>query len=299
MDGMEPFDVQLPPRRPDSHKGDYGRVLIIGGSQGMAGAMGLAGMAALRSGAGLVRLAIPQGIQATVAGYEPCYTTIGLPQDDGGRIADSAIPILENAIQEATVVAFGPGLGRSADLIRLATWLYETVAQPLVIDADGLNALSALREILSTKGERLPTANGPRIFTPHPGEFARLLGIQKFDPTDRERLARDYAAQHRVVLLLKGSRTILTDGERSFQNSSGNPGMATGGTGDVLTGVIAALLGQGLPPLDAVRLGAYAHGLAGDFAAERLGQTGLIARDLVEYLPSVFLSLESKAPPIR
>ena len=284
MDGMKPFDATLPPRRPDSHKGDYGRVLIIGGSQGMAGAVGLAGMAALRSGAGLVRLAVPEIIQSTVAGYEPSYTTMALPHDDQGRIADSAVSILNDAIQDATAVALGPGLGRSADLVRLATEIFESVSQPLIVDADGLNALA-------TFADELPQPSGPRIFTPHPGEFARLLGIEKVHPDERERLARDYAARHQLILLLKGWRSIITDGHDIFYNATGNPGMATGGTGDVLTGVIAALLGQGLSPIDAARLGAHVHGLSGDLAAEELGQTGLIARDVVEFLPQAFRML--------
>ena len=260
-------------------------MLLIGGSQGMAGAIGLAGMATLRSGAGLVRLAIPEIIQATVASYEPSYTTIALPHDANGRIAATALAKLSEAIHDATVVAIGPGLGRSSDLSKLVAQLYCETAQPLVIDADGLNALAKL-------GEQLPLPNGPRIVTPHPGEFARLLKIDNVAPGQREMLARDFAQRQRVVVVLKGHVSIITDGESLFRNTTGNPGMATGGTGDVLTGVIAALLGQGLSSLDAARLGAHVHGLAGDLAAEKLGQVGLIARDLVDFLPRAFQAVE-------
>jgi NAD(P)H-hydrate epimerase len=278
------FDVQLPPRILDSHKGDFGRILLIGGSQGMAGAMGLAGMAALRSGAGLVRLAVPAVIQSTVASYEPSYTTIALPHDTNGRIAATALEKLRDAIHDATVVAIGPGLGRSSELTELVAQLYREISQPLVIDADGLNALAEL-------GEKFPLPNGPRVLTPHPGEFARLLKIEKVAAEQREMLARDFARTQRVVVVLKGRSSIITDGKSLFHNTTGNPGMATGGTGDVLTGVIAALVGQGLSPLDAARLGTHVHGLAGDLAAEKLGQVGLIASDLIDFLPLAFQAI--------
>ncbi|MGE3408362.1 MAG: NAD(P)H-hydrate dehydratase [Pirellulales bacterium] len=275
---------RLPPRSASSHKGDYGRVLLIGGSKGMAGAIGLAGMAALRSGAGLVKLAVPDAVTSVVAAYEPSYMTANLPCDDSGCFSQAARqPLLELA-SGATAVACGPGLGRSGELTAIVGELFTTLKQPAVFDADALNALSTQPDWLCQPG-------GPRVLTPHPAEFARLLGIPLAQAlAERNQLAAAAALRWGVVLLVKGSGTLITDGRRSALNTTGNPGMATGGTGDVLTGIIAALLGQGLAPFEAARLGAYLHGLAGDLAADELGQTSLTASDLCRYLPRAFKS---------
>jgi NAD(P)H-hydrate epimerase len=268
----------LPRRPPDSHKGDFGRVLLIGGSRGMTGAMGLAGMSALRGGAGLVTLAVPEPCLETIAGYDPCYMTAPLAADCAGRISGSSRDDLVKLIERADVVAVGPGLGRSEALVDLVCWLYESIRQPAVFDADGLNALAA-------RPEKLTRPGGPRILTPHPGEFARLLG--KPTPSDADRnIVAECASRWNCVLVLKGHRTRVSDGSTTFENTTGNPGMATGGSGDVLTGLIAALLGQGLSALDAARLGVYVHGRAGDLAAESLGEVSLIARDLIDSLPA-------------
>jgi len=274
----------LPPRKPDSHKGDYGRLLLIGGSQGMAGAIALSGMAALRSGAGLVKLATANSCQATVASFEPSAMTIGLAADEHGRISEAALPAVIEAAKEAAVVACGPGLGRSDGLAQVVAWLYQNISQPLVLDADALTLLAKEESILAK-------AAGPRILTPHPGEFARLLGRQSFPPSERESLAREFAREKKLVLVLKGHRTVVSDGTRTAINHTGNPGMATGGTGDVLTGVITAIVAQGLPPYEAARLGVHVHGLAGDLAAAELGQVSLIASDLVTYLSRAWKSL--------
>ena len=273
--------AKLPPRAADSHKGDFGHVLIIGGSLGMSGAVALAGAAALRSGAGLVKLATPAACVPIVAALNPCYMTIPLAADSQGRIARAAQQEIEQAAGAATAVACGPGLGRSDELIELVRWLYRSLELPLVIDADALNALSEL-------SHGLPRPAGPRILTPHPGEFARLTKAKKIDPDQRQKLAVDFAKAHRVVMVLKGHRTIITDGDRVRINDTGNPGMATGGTGDVLTGITAALVGQKLPPAEAAALAVHVHGLAGDLAAEELGQVGLTASDLVDHLPAAF-----------
>ncbi len=284
---MNPPDESVPPlprlapRKADSNKGDFGRALLIGGSQGMAGAIALAGMAALRSGAGLVKLATPAVCQPTVASFEPSSMTIALPNDAQGRIAASARAIIAEAAAEATVVACGPGLGRCDDLVELVGWLYQTLKQPMIIDADGLNALAQKPDLLTKAG-------GPRIWTPHPGEFARLVGRKKIDSSKREGLAREFAERTAAVVVLKGHRTVVTDGKQLSINPTGNPGMATGGTGDVLTGVITALVCQRLSPYDAARLGVYVHGLAGDLAAADLGQVSLIASDLIGYLPKAW-----------
>jgi len=267
----------LPPRRPDDHKGTFGTALIVGGSRGMSGAAALAGMAALRGGAGLVRLAVPDAIVDVVAGFEPAYTTIPLPSDHGGRIALAAQPHIAAAAGQATVVGLGPGLGKSPGLTALVSWLYRHLDQPMVIDADALNALS-------TRPEVLPQPGGPRILTPHPGEFARLLG-RRIELAQRETVADEAAARWGVVVVLKGHGTCVSDGRRRAVNATGNPGMATGGTGDVLTGLITALACQKLSPWEAARLGVHLHGLAGDLAAEELGQASLTAGDLIRFLP--------------
>lgn len=285
-------DLNLPrlaPRPPDSHKGNFGLALVVGGSRGMAGAAGLAGMAALRGGAGLVRLAVPEVCLDTIAGFEPSYMTVPLPCDRDGRIALRAKAKILELADAATVVAIGPGLGRSPGLKTLVCDLYATLAKPMVVDADGLNALAARREKLDRPG-------GPRILTPHPGEFARLLGREGVPAKERELRAVELAERCGVVIVLKGHHTLVTDGRQRALNNTGNPGMATGGSGDVLTGLITALACQGLSPFDAARLGVYLHGMAGDLAAAELSQEGMIASDLIRFLPKAFLAYRKKLP---
>ena len=273
---------RLPQRDARSHKGHFGLVLIIGGSRGMAGAAALAGMAALRGGAGLVRLAVPDVCLETVAGFEPSYMTVPLPCDLSGHISRSARAKIVELAEAATVVACGPGMGHSLGLNVLVGWLYAHLPNPMVVDADGLNALATRPEVLSQP------AAGSRILTPHPGEFARLLGGRQVPPDGRQAAAVELAKHSDAVVVLKGHRTLVTDGDSQTVNGTGNPGMATGGSGDVLTGLIAALASQGLAPLDAARLGVYLHGLAGDMAADQLGQESLIATDLIRFLPEAF-----------
>jgi NAD(P)H-hydrate epimerase len=275
----------LETRKPDSHKGTYGRALLVGGSIGMSGAIAMAGAATLRSGAGLVQLAVPEKCLAIVAVYEPSYMTVPLECDADGRIAALARTHLTGLVQQATVAACGPGLGQSAEIVELVAWMYTHWPQPMVIDADGLNALAARPDVLAN-------AAGPRVLTPHPGEFGRLTGRSTSDvQRNRQAMAEEFAARHGVVLVLKGQHSIVTDGQQTRFNSTGNPGMATGGTGDILTGVVTGLLAQGLSPYEAAALGAHVHGLAGDLAAAELGQVSLIASDLLRYLPKAFQSL--------
>lgn len=278
-----PMDIVLPalPSRPEeSHKGSFGSVLIVAGSRGMSGAAGLAGLGALRGGAGLVTVAVPAGIQSVVAGLEPSYLTVALHEDDAGRISGQALRQILTLAQGATVVAIGPGWGTSADLQQVAYELFLSVPRPLVIDADGLNALS-----MTPGGLPKAPSEAARILTPHPGEFARLLGSNtKSIQNDREALATEFAREHGVVIVLKGYRTVISDGQKVAINTTGNSGMATGGTGDVLTGLIAALLAQGMSAMDAAHLGCHLHGLAGDLAAAELSKPGLIASDLPRYL---------------
>ncbi len=271
---------RLPKRDPESHKGDYGRALLVGGSRGMSGAMALAGMATLRSGAGLVTLAVPDVCLETVASFEPSYMTLPMPCDDVGRMTFAARHDLAEPSAAATAVACGPGWGQSEGVAQLSQYLYTNVTAPAVFDADGLNGLVAAGATASHHA-------GLRILTPHPGEFDRLVG-EPLSSEQREQRAVMLAAEANVVVVLKGHRTLITDGKQQFRNTTGNAGMATGGCGDVLTGVITALLCQGLAPLDAARLGVFVHGLAGDLAAEKLGEVSLIASDLIERLPEAF-----------
>jgi ADP-dependent NAD(P)H-hydrate dehydratase len=268
---------KLPHRAADSYKNTFGHALLVGGSAGFAGSISLSAMAALRCGAGLVTVATPRACQGIVAGFEPSYMTLPLP-DAEGQISAAAREPLATAAEKASVLAYGPGLGRSAELTDLIVWLYETLDKPAVVDADALNALAERQDALCR-----PV--GPRILTPHPGEFARLAKINRVADDQRQTLATALARRTGAVVLLKGHRTLITDGDRVAINTTGNPGMATGGSGDVLTGVITALVCQHLSTFDAARLGAHVHGLAGDMAAAAIGPVGLMASDLVGYLP--------------
>jgi NAD(P)H-hydrate epimerase len=279
--------TQLPalkPRAADSNKGSFGRVLIAAGSRGMSGAAVLCASSALRGGAGLVKLAVPEGILPLVAVANPCYLTAPLPQDANGQLADGAAAELLSLAQTNDVLALGPGLGRSPAITALVWSLLAQVQIPIVLDADGLNALQH-------NTERLKGRSAPLVLTPHPGEFARLLDTDVATvQSQRQELALRFAAEHGVVLVLKGHGTIVTDGQRVYRNTTGNPGMATGGTGDVLTGLIAALIGQKLDPFAAAQLGVHIHGLAGDMARDDLGELSLIASDLLDYLPRALRS---------
>ncbi len=271
---------QLPARSEESHKGSFGSVLIVAGSRSMSGAAALSGLGALRGGAGLVTVAVPAGIAGIVASIEPSYLTLALPEDDAGKISRLAASEILTRLGDRTSAAIGPGWGQSADLIELAQVLFMSVEIPLVVDADALNALAAL-----PGGFPKAPSTAARILTPHPGEFARLTATDtKTVQSDRQTLAADFARTHGVIVVLKGHETVVTDGERAAINTTGNSGMATGGTGDVLTGLITALLAQGMTPFDAAHLGAHLHGLAGDLAAAQFGKPGMIASDLPAFL---------------
>ena len=274
---------RLPKRPIDANKGLFGAVLIVAGGRGMAGAAGLSGAACLRSGAGKVRIASPREVQPTVASFEPSYMTHPLAENDGLVDFPACQADLERLIAEATVLAVGPGLGRSKRLDEFVRWVVEDVQIPTVIDADALNSLSEQIDILDR-------ARRPLILTPHPGEFARLTGRTVAEvQADRETLAVGFARKYKnVTLILKGAQTVVTDGERLAINGTGNPGMAKGGSGDVLTGILAALLAQKLAPFAAARLGAHAHGFAGDIAKDQNGELGMIAGDIVDALADAF-----------
>ena len=271
----------LPARGEEAHKGHFGLALLVGGSQGMSGAIALAGMAALRGGAGLVRLAVPDICLATVAAFEPSYMTVPLRSDRRGRISLDALSDILTQAERASVLAFGPGVGRSLGLDTIVARLYARMSIPMVLDADGLNALSV-------RVGQMGKPAGPRVLTPHPGEFERLAGCKPRTEDERIGAAAELASRLGAVIVLKGHRTVVSDGRSSIVNTTGNPGMATGGSGDVLTGLITSLMCQGLEPFGAAHLGVHLHGLAGDIAAESLGQESLTASDIVAHLPAAF-----------
>ena len=270
----------LAARAVDSNKGSFGRVLVVAGSRGMSGAAVLCGSAALRGGAGLVCVAVPDCILTEVAIGNPCYLTVALVQDEQGVIAERAVERLMPLCQASDVVAIGPGLNRGSGVTSVLAALLTNVTKPMVIDADALNHLPL---------DYLRARIAPSVLTPHPGEFARLIGSDTAKvQARRQELATLFAAEYGVTLVLKGHQTIVTDGRRTYTNLTGNPGMATGGTGDVLTGLIAALIGQRFDAFSAAQLGAYLHGLAGDMARDERTEVCLIASDLLEFLPKAF-----------
>ena len=277
----------LGPRGRDGHKGDYGRVLVVGGSRGMVGAVALAADEALRAGAGLVTFAAPETIQLAAATLCPCATSVPLACGADGEMAAEAVRQFCKAAARADVLAVGPGMAtglRQQMLVRAAL----EQGRPLVLDADGLNNLAAI--------EGWPAIRCcPVVLTPHPGEHARLTGrtvgeIQADRRASAVSAAQQWAAcgpaDAPLVLLLKGAGTVVTDGRSVRVNETGNPGMATGGSGDVLTGLVAALIAQGLAPFDAASLAAHLHGRAGDLAAEALSQPAMVATDLLAHLPA-------------
>jgi len=280
------FSALLAPRPRDSNKGMYGHVLVVGGSFGKSGAAGMAGMAALRAGAGLSTVATPARVLTSVASFAPELMTEPLAETVAGSIALAAAESgrFTDLTKPMTVVAIGPGLGRDPETIQ---FVHEAVRQtkvPLVLDADGLNAFEGKTNLLD--GSRRPL-----VLTPHPGEMSRLAGISiKAIQADRVNVARSFARYHHLVLVLKGNRTIIgfPDGS-AWVNPTGNPGMATGGTGDILTGMTAGVIAQ--MPTDYARAAiaaVYLHGLAGDVAAERMGEHSLVATDLLDGLPEAF-----------
>ena len=285
---------KLPPRKPDAHKGDFGRVLVVGGSRGMIGAPALAANAALRSGAGLVTVAAPEAVQLAVAGLCPCATSLPLSCRPDGAPAPTAVRQMLDLAEVCDVLAVGPGMARSQGAAMLVRAALEQ-PQPVILDADGLNNLAGI--------DRWPGIRRcPLVLTPHPGEFSRLTGkpvaeIQQDRVGAAIAAAKEWgeagtsAGESPLVVVLKGAGTVVTDGDRVYVNRTGNPGMATGGTGDVLTGVVAALIGQHLGPFEAACLGAHVHGLAGDLAARQLGKISLIATDLTDFLPQAFRRL--------
>lgn len=287
----------LPARDRDAHKGAFGHVLIAGGSRGMSGALCLAGRAALRCGVGLATLAAPLSSQPVVAGFAPEAMTLALPEREGMPTEEAARLAADRA-NRCSAVCIGPGLGRGEDAARFVFALAAQCERPIVVDADALNAIAA-------EPERWRPASRETVLTPHPGECARLLGTSVAEvQSDRLGAVRLLASRYRAVAVLKGASTLVADGRENAGeatpitvNTTGNPGMATGGSGDALTGVIGAFLAFGLPAYEAAAAGVYVHGRAGDLAAARLGVDGLLAGDIAEAVGAVLAELRSLSVP--
>jgi hydroxyethylthiazole kinase-like uncharacterized protein yjeF len=262
----------LAPRPAHAHKGLYGHALLVGGSLGMTGAIILAGRGALRAGAGLVTLAVPTACQGIAASALPSAMTLGL---------DDQLSVLTDPRFENCTLAIGPGLGRNPNSDHQVAKLFVEWRSTAILDADALNALA------STAWQDLKP-RGPRILTPHPGEWSRLCGIAAADRAAQQQRAIEIAHDLGLIIVLKGHRTIVTDGNRVYENSTGNPSMAVGGNGDVLTGILAALVCQKLAPFEAAQLAVYLHGLSGDIAHQRLGTPSSLPEDLLEHLPTAF-----------
>lgn len=275
-------EVEQPPaperRKASSHKGDFGHVLVVAGSRRMMGAAILCSGAASRAGAGLVTLACPKSMQANVLEANPAVMTLPVKETPDGSIALGAWPDIEAFCERVTVIAAGPGLGQNRSTGMLVHRLIERSPLPMVLDADGLNALAAEPDLLLS-------ARGPLVLTPHPGEMARLIG-RTVDEVQRDRrgVACSLAERSRAVVVLKGANTVVAADGKVYVNSSGNPHMASGGAGDVLTGMIAGLLAQGIAPFDAARTAVYWHGLAADRAPNAAGPGAITAPDLLDQL---------------
>lgn len=287
LDPEELTLAPLGPRPKDVHKGNYGHLLLVAGSTGKTGACAMAAEAALRVGTGLVTAAVPGSLNPILEVKLTEVMTEPLP-DEGGFFSPEALPKALELLGGKSAIAIGPGMGQGAGARALVREIVRAARVPMVIDADGINCLVGALEVLKEKG-------APVILTPHPGEMARLLGTTpKEVQGDRIGVARSFAREHDVILVLKGARTVVAEPSgKVFINPTGNPGMASGGMGDILTGMIGGFLAQGMDPIEAAKLGVYLHGLSGDMAREDLGEPYLSATDLLRYLPKAMRGLGS------
>ncbi|MFH1406723.1 MAG: NAD(P)H-hydrate dehydratase [Candidatus Omnitrophota bacterium] len=281
------FKKLIPKRKPATHKGDYGHVFIIAGSLGLTGAAALCSEAALRCGSGLVTLGIPESLNDIMEVKLTEVMTKPLPQTNARTLSTMALKEIVEFSKECDVLAIGPGLSRNPQIHHLVQEVIAAVHKPVVIDADGINALAG-------KLDTLLKTNAPLVLTPHPGELARLLAVNTQDIQEqRAKIAVDFAKKYQVVLVLKGYRSVVVsrEGEKTYINKTGNPGMASAGVGDVLTGMIASFIGQKIAPFEAAKLAVYLHGLAGDLAAKKKGEASLIAGDIISNLSDAIKSL--------
>jgi ADP-dependent NAD(P)H-hydrate dehydratase / NAD(P)H-hydrate epimerase len=278
----------LPPRKPSSHKGTFGHVGIIAGSRGKTGAAALSALAALRVGTGLVTVGTPQSVNTCLEAKTLEAMTIPLPETPECTLSLASLPVLQDFAQTRDAIGIGPGLTTQSETVKLIQALLPKIDRPCVIDADALNALAGHLGILHA-------CRSTPVLTPHPGEMARLMGHTSTLDINANRLtsAQNFAQSYSCVLVLKGARTIVAgpDGQAAIC-PTGNPGMATAGMGDVLTGMISGLLAQGLTPWQAAKAGVYLHGLAGDLAAQKTGEAGLIARDLLDCIPQAIQTVQ-------
>lgn len=264
----------LPDRKESSHKGDYGRLLLLCGSRGYTGAAALAAMGALRTGAGLVYLGVPESIYAIEAVKLNEAIVFPLPEREG-KLSKEAIPLILEKLPVMDAVLIGPGLGQSKDTYEVTKAVLENAKCPVVLDADSINLIASHKDILRER-------TGITVLTPHPGEFARLGG----EPNgDRTKQAKSIASDLGCIMVLKGNGTVITNGTDTYLNPTGNPGMAVGGSGDVLAGMITALIGQDIDPLEASACAVWLHGKAGDLCATELGQYGMLPTDMLGVLP--------------
>jgi NAD(P)H-hydrate epimerase len=290
------FAALLAPRARDANKGSYGHVLVIGGSLGKTGAAAMAGFAALRAGAGLSTVATPISLLATVAGFHPELMTEPLAETKDGTISVQAVGMGLDALLDRKTLAIGPGISRNSETADFVRTIVTRGDKLLVVDADALNAFEGVANKLNGRGRTV-------VITPHPGEMARLTGLPIAEiQANRLDVARNFAREHELIVVLKGHRTLIAAPDGTvWVNPTGNPGMATGGTGDVLTGMVAGLLAQHPQrALEATALAVYLHGLAGDLARESVGENSLVATDLVRFLPQAFAATRGwKSEEIR
>lgn len=270
----EDINRLLPERQPESHKGDYGKLLMLCGSRGYTGAAALAAMGALRTGAGLVYLGVPESIYGIEAVKLTEPVIFPLPDEDG-KLSSKGLGQILRLMEGKNAILMGPGLGQSSGVREAVEAVLENASCPVVLDADGINVLAAHKDIL--RGRTSPT-----ILTPHLGEFQRFAFPAG---GDRVNAAAQLAGELGVIVVLKGHKTVITDGNTAYINHTGNPGMATGGSGDILAGVITGLLGQGIPPLEAAACGVWLHGAAGDICASEIGMYGMLPTDMLTALP--------------
>lgn len=264
----------LPKREQDFHKGDAGRILLLCGSEGYTGAAALAAMGALRSGAGLVFLGVPKAIYQIEA--IKLNETIVFPLDDlDGMLSPTSVNKIDSLLGKMDAVLIGPGLGISSGTEKVATYVLEKFPGPVVLDADGITVMQKHKDILRGR-------TGQTIITPHEGEFYRFAGKKA---ENRQAAACELANQVNAIVVLKGHRTIVTDGKDVYINTTGNPGMAVGGSGDVLAGMITSLIGQGMIPFQAAQCAVWLHGAAGDICARKMGQYGMLPSDMLNVLP--------------
>lgn len=288
---------ELTPRKRNTHKGSYGRVLVLAGSPGMTGAAYLCSKAALRSGSGIVTLGIPESLNPIMEVKLTCVMTYPLPETKVSTLSNKGRKEILNLCESHDVVALGPGLSQHPETRELILWLIKNIDRTMVVDADGLNALADNVNVLHKIKQNV-------VLTPHPGEMSRLTGLRSAKDVQKERLntathfvqsiQKKLGDEKKLVLVLKGDKTIVAGYEKVYVNSTGNPGMATAGVGDVLTGIIVSLIGQGFDVFSASQLGIYIHGLAGDIAAKRKGELSMIATDIIDCLPVAFIKYKKE-----